>query len=121
MALTPLACGGGGKGEAFEDVLRGLRSAAESRATYDALRHSDDLEKSQKAVINAFCQVTTQLADNRETVTEEEYFARIRAAAAELGAAGSKLDSALSKLRATYDLAKFNPRAAQLYARACFG
>jgi hypothetical protein len=117
LSLGAAGCGG----ESLDDVLRGLKSAAVSKKTYDALKHANDLEKRDKAVVNAFCGVTTQLADNNESLTTEEYFDRIKAnAESQLGEYGSKpLTSALGKLRATYDLASINGGTAQLYARAC--
>lgn len=120
-AVLAAGCGGSGGGQTADDVLRGLENAAKSKKTFDALRKSNDLETDQKAVINAFCSVTTQLADNNETLQEQEYFNRISTQVeSELGYLSSPADSVLSKLRATYDLANINPRAAQYYARACY-
>jgi hypothetical protein len=118
LTLAVAGCGG----ESLDDVLRGLKSAAESKATYDAIAHADDLEKREKAVVNAFCTVTNNLSENEESPTEEAYFEQIQAEAErELGEPISEpLTSALDKLRATYDLAQINGRAAQLYVKACF-
>lgn len=114
-------CGGGGA-QSFEDVLRGLKNAAGSKATYDAIRHSDDFARQEKAAINAFCSVATQLADNNETVTAEDFFTRVNSEAqAELGEYGAKpVLSAVAKIRATYAFANINPQLAAQYVRACY-
>jgi hypothetical protein len=105
----------------MDDVLRGLQNAAKSKKTFDALSNTDDLAKSEKAVVNAFCSVTTQLADNQETLSEQQYFnALSNEVRAELGPLSSPAQTALAKLRATYDLASINPQVAIRYARACY-
>lgn len=106
--------------QTMDDVLRGLQNAAKSKKTFDALSNSDDLAKTEKAVVNAFCSVTTQLADNQETLSEQQYFDRMsNEIRAELGLVSSPALSALTKLRTTYDLASINPQLAIHYARAC--
>lgn len=125
MLVAAIGCGGGGGtsggAQTLDDVLRGLQSAAKSKATFDAIRHSDDLAKTEKAVINAFCSVTTQLADNQETYTEQQYFDSITGEIrTELGYLSSPALTALGKLRATYDLATISPPVARYYAQACY-
>jgi len=117
-SLVAASCGG----ETYDDVLRGLQKAALSGKTYNALSHTDDLKANEKAVINAFCSVATQLADNGETITEEQYFERIRSQTeSDLGVVASlPVNAAVGKLRAIYDLASINGGTANLYVRACF-
>jgi hypothetical protein len=121
VASASMGCGGGG-GESLDDVLRGLRNAALSKKTYNAISHADDLDATEKATVNAFCNVATQLADNGETVTEEEYFEAVKQEAEdELGVVGSApLNAAVARWRAFYDFATISGGAANLYARACF-
>ncbi len=94
-----------------------------SKKTYDAVRRSGDLDARDRAVVNAFCSVVTQVADNGERPSEAQYIDRIVAQAeAEVGEPGSILiRGRVNQLRATYDLAQINGRAAQLYAQSCFG
>lgn len=118
--LTVAGCGGG-SAETIDDIARGIKSAVASKTTYDALKYSDDLAKRDKAVVKAFCSVTTQVADNNETVTQQQYFDRITATAEEnLGEYGSiAVASQVRKLRAILDLQGLNPQAARAYVHNC--
>lgn len=115
-------CGDGGSRQAFDDVLRGLQRAALSGKTYNAVRHADDLDATEKAVVNAFCRIAAELADQSETLSEPEYFEAVKTRAEfELGVIGSlPVDAAVRRLRTFYDLASINGGAANYYARACF-
>jgi len=121
LVLTFLLVGGC-SGESYDDVLRGLRSAAMSKATYNALRHAEDLDATDKAVVNAFCSVATQLANNGESLSEQQFFDRVKARTQiKLGQFDvNPVNAAVGKLRATYDLAQINGGAARLYVQACF-
>jgi hypothetical protein len=124
MLLTTVASSGCGttSGQTLDDVLRGLRSAALSKKTYNAIRHADDLEATDKAVLNAFCNVARELADNGGTLSEQKYFETVETRAElELGVvASTPVKAAVGRLRAFYDLASINGGVANLYARACF-
>jgi len=117
-AIFIAGCGG----ETYDDVLQGLRGAALSGKTYNAIRHADDLDASQKAVVNAFCNIATQLADNEEAITTEQYFDQIQAdATREAGFLEAKaVETAVTRLRAIYDLSSINGHTATLYVNACY-
>ena len=118
VVLVALLAGCGG--QTLDDIGRGLNSAAKSKKTFDALRKADDLEARDKAVVNAFCSVTTQLADNGETADQTLFWEQVKAQARDdYGVAGSAVAGPVDKLRALIDLNAENPGAALRYAQAC--
>jgi hypothetical protein len=124
ISCAVLACAAvaGCGGTTIEDVAHGLKNAAMSKATYDALRHSDDLDATEKAAVNALCSVATQVSEGSEPISEQEYYDRLRASATQQYGAlpSAALSSALGKVRTTVDLAGVSPPAARAYVRACF-
>jgi hypothetical protein len=116
--LLVLVAGCGG--ETLDDIGRGLNSAAKSKKTYDALTKANDLEAQDKAVVNAFCSVSTQLANNDETVDETAFWNDVKQQARDdYGLAGSAIAGPADKLRALVDLSEANPAVALRYAQAC--
>jgi hypothetical protein len=107
-------------GETLDDIGRGLNSAVKSKKTFDALAKSNDLEARDKAVVNAFCSVSTQLANNDETPDETAFWTEVKQQARDdYGLAGSAVAGPADKLRAMIDLSAANPGAALRYAQAC--
>jgi hypothetical protein len=118
VVLLALVAGCGG--ETLDDIGRGLSSAAKSKKTFDALTKADDLEAQDKAVVNAFCSVATQLANNDETADETAFWTDVKQRARDgYGLAGGAVAGPADKLRALLDLSAASPYAAVRYAKAC--
>lgn len=129
VALTTIGiaaggCGGGG-GESYGEVLRGLKRAAISNGSFDVVPHAKDLNVTERTSVEAFCEVLRQMMLNDETAKASEtgYFvSRIEGTAEDwLGFVSTKpVAAAVGRMRSLYDLASFNLDSIRRYAHACY-
>jgi hypothetical protein len=126
--------GGGATGEAdqveppsqlYGKVLRGLRDAAGSNTTYNALRRAKGLPASEEAAIVGFCETAWQIDVNEETskLSIRPYIrgrVRARTAINLQGPYGAEAKAALVELGKVIDLASLDARLNRRYKKACY-
>jgi hypothetical protein len=113
-----------GESQTYGEVLRGLRNAAQSGATYGAVRRAKDFEAGERDVIRSFCEFAWQIGVNREARKLSDYayvINRIRLNAYREGNAdGSTITPAAGKLDRVVDLAAITGPKLKRYTKACY-
>jgi hypothetical protein len=143
LAIAVTGCGGGGDDEgdlaraegsqtkvqgspAYVKVLEGLKAAASSNETYQAVRRATKLKAAERAVVNEFCNFVWQIKINNEEVYlgKREYIAdRILSYAAynrnkAFSTAAAK--AAVDQLQVVIDLASVDSGQLKPYLSACY-
>jgi hypothetical protein len=111
----------------YVSLLGEFRDAAKANATYDAYGFAIDLRGAQKAVIDGFCVVVTEVGTGPESrkLADPAYFSdRIRSAArseAEAeNASPASIRRAVDQLKAIVEPESFSPALVKSYAKACY-
>jgi hypothetical protein len=142
IALVLAGCGGGGEAEGtqanaaasqeyepsqkFLRILNGLKKAASSNETFNAIRRAKGLDEVERNVVTEFCNFTFQVRANHEVHAVHGHpgygFERIlRYAAYERSKPFTALVSAaLDQLQTVIDLAPLDNEQLKRYLKACY-
>lgn len=122
--ILPIALGlagcGGGHDERYDELLRGLKRAAFSGASFEAVRRSKNLEPTERATVQAFCEIADHVVVNHENQTVP---ARIEGFAEQRlpGFSEKAVRAAIREMGTIIVLKPFSFAAARRYMHACFG
>lgn len=120
-------CGGESEGkpsQSYEEVIKGLRSAAQTNGTYHAMRRANEFPPGEREVLRSFCEFAWQIVQNLEfgklPITGYADSRVRRRSFVEGNASFDEISAAMSKIRSAIDFSKLEEEKLKRYRRACY-
>jgi hypothetical protein len=125
VCIGAVGCGSGSESEGYEEILHGLKRAAVSKQSYDAVRRAENLKPTFRASLDAFCETNREMVENREAwkVAQTGYYLvriKLRAERELPFVSTHPVAVAVKEYKDLFGLDSFDPAEVRRYGRACY-